>query len=513
MYYERCTQDTGDSHSGSGSLPSLPIIITTASAVFLAVDATISTFRKYQAKNEPAIIVTQPIEPPPPSPGSLTHFVDKTRSILADVQAIEEQLASEKARRLQLSALVQNPPRPRPAPIDTRNLPPRSRAKPVKPKSSCPTLSQTRSELKPKNKNKPRPVPVPEAKQESGPSTAFSAFCERLLLTNRVWQQERELKAAREARAAYAFSNFCEQLLLWNRVWALERAGNALAEEKARVERARAAAVTRAASRMVCEVQRERMVEEFVKELIAEAKEARQELEELKSGHEREVREMHGEWVKDYREVVREVERLKLAQRARLAEQAVSNAAEDSLFESLRERAMRVEELEKKLKEFEEEDVTLNGADMFFNTGEKDDEATDVELDTLSELSSSSTCVSSGGSVRRAAKGSIEGIPRRRCVSQGGFTPSRGSLHSRSSSVSSTSNAGLALKPLLIDQGKSVSAMSAQIGVATRTCNHSGRPLAPRTRTVSVAAVKSHTTPVPGTGNSTGATKRAPWRI
>ncbi|KAF5376492.1 hypothetical protein D9615_008669 [Tricholomella constricta] len=513
LYLE--THDPTKSHSGSGSLPvgsipSLPIILT-ASVVFLAVDATITLFRRRAQEPTPtptSIVAESPIaDLPPPECQSLTQFVHKTRSILADVQAIERQLHSEKARRTRLASerkrlTSRRRPHSRPFtdPINTKNL-----------------HERTTSPSEPQSNAGPASISSP------GPSCAFSAFCERLLLTNQIWKQEKELKAlhtslasASKARASAAFTTFCTQLLLHNRIWRLERETAALVAEKERVERARMAAVTRAAKRMVQDVQKDRMVEEFVKDLIGEVQQAKREVRDAKGEHEREVQEIHEEWMKDYRRVVGEVERLKLARQAGWVEQEVANAMEESLVESLREGRQRMNALEEKLAGYLEDEVTLNDAD-YFSSGDHDDEVTDVELDTLSELSSSSTCVSSGGSIRRGTKVAVEGIPqRRRCVSHDAPTPSRGPLHSRSSSTSTMigDDAAFTLKPLLIDQAKSASALSANIAIATRTCNHSGRPLAVRNRTMSVLSLKSPTSSSSSSGTKAGATaKRAPWRV
>ncbi|KAG5643992.1 hypothetical protein DXG03_009282 [Asterophora parasitica] len=492
-------RDPGNSRSGPGSLPTIPIIFT-ASIVFLAVDATINLIRQ-RTRGVP--FISTAVEPASdlslPERQSLTQFVDKTSTILADIQAIERQLAGEKAQCTYLASERKRPTgrRPPPGSIDTKDLHRRRASN---------TTSASASSNAP-----------------TEPSCAFSAFCDRLLLTNHIWQQEKELKALHASRASTnkdrastAFNTFCTQLLLHNRVWQLEREARILVVEKERVERARAAAVTRAAKRMVHEVQKDRMVEEFVKDLIEEVGDAKRAMEQARKAHESEVEEIHGEWRRDYRQVTAEVERLKLARRGGWAEQEVANAMEESLVERLEEAKTRIELLEKKIADYELEDEVTGG--MF---GEKqcdhDDEATVVELDTISELSSSSTCVSSGGSVQRLPKLSIGGNPpRRRCVSHGPLTPTRGSIHSRSSSTSSIvdTEAIFALKPLMVDQDKSMTMFSANIGAATRTCNHSGRRLAVRNRATSVLSLRSPTLSTTHAGSkAAGVAKRAPWRL
>ncbi|GLB42700.1 hypothetical protein LshimejAT787_1201490 [Lyophyllum shimeji] len=464
----------------AGSIPSLPIILT-ASVVLLAVDATITLFRRRTIPS-PTLIAAEPVttpaaadDDPPPACRSLTRFVDKTRSILADVQALEKQLASSKAFRARLS-------------LSSQHHLPSTTPKPKPKTTTTTTTTNTR---------------------RAAPSCAFSAFCDRLLLTNRIWKQERELSALRASLAsstkrsrATAFHTFCEQLLLHNRIWQLERAAAALREENARVRREREKAVTRAARRMVCDVQKERMVEEFVKDLIGE----------VKSERERCEREVRGQWVGEYRRVREEVERMRVAREARMVEQEVGNELEERLVQRVREAEGRVRELEERLARYVEEDedeVTLNGADGGCEAGvrEDDEDATEVETDTISELSTSSTCVSSGGSIKRPSTSSPGLPPRRRCISHGTGKTLQGPTSA-------------ALKPLMIDQAKAVSTLSANLAVATRTCNHSGRPLAVRNRTTSVI-VRSPTAGS-GSGSSTrsgsrlGTLKvdtRPPWRV
>ncbi|KAJ3515220.1 hypothetical protein NLJ89_g1887 [Agrocybe chaxingu] len=86
---------------------------------------------------------------------------------------------------------------------------------------------------------------------------------------------------------------------------------------------------------MVVDVRRERLTEEFVKELIAELDECRREMATLREEHEKEMAEMAGDWRRDCRRLSREVERLKLAQDAYLWEQELSNGLEDDLMTRL----------------------------------------------------------------------------------------------------------------------------------------------------------------------------------
>ncbi|KAG6852895.1 hypothetical protein C0991_008345 [Blastosporella zonata] len=446
-----------------GSIPSLPIIIT-ASVVFFAVDATIALLRRH--KREPVAIAIKEQEPRSPvAHRSLTRFVDKSRSILTDVQALEKQLTISKSRR------------------------PRRQ-----------TFRRRRHDrylsTQPSQAHRPEP------------SCEFSAFCERLLLTNKIWNQEKELKSLRAASAEKtragkeaAFNTFCDQLLLWNRIWKLEKEVAEVVREKERIQRERVAAVTRAAKRMVHDVQKERMVEEFVKGLLEEMGTAKAEVGSLQAQHEREMEEIHEDWMKDYRRVTQELAQLKLAQSAKMVEQEVSNSMEESLFESLKEGKRRVECLEESLKAvgYASSEATLN------------DDASEADFELLSELSTSSTCVSSSGSIRRSSLTAFDPvIGRKRCISQGGTPPATASQrpqHSHSVSVPTT------------DEGVSATRKNMALAVATRTCHHSGRPLAVRNRTTSVT-VASRTPPASPFGTTfvksegaTGITNRAPWRV
>ncbi|KAF8221342.1 hypothetical protein L208DRAFT_1112119, partial [Tricholoma matsutake] len=130
----------------------------------------------------------------------------------------------------------------------------------------------------------------------------FDSFCERLLLMNRIWKQEREMKQLRASlelkrttTATTAFETFCDQLLLWNRIWKLEKAVKWVIGEGEKMRRSRGMAITRAAKRMVVDVQKERLVEEFVKELIEEVEEEKREMKVLREVHEMEMREMNGD--------------------------------------------------------------------------------------------------------------------------------------------------------------------------------------------------------------------------
>jgi hypothetical protein len=182
---------------------------------------------------------------------------------------------------------------------------------------------------------------------------AFVAFCDRLLYMNRVWkekQQVRALKASIRAlekeRTLSAFQSFCDRLLVSNEIWQLERRIRDLVAEGERDRRARVAAIAHAAKQMAVDVRKEAMIEEFVVELVQELEESRRAVVEMKDVHEKEVREIHGDWLKEYRRLVGENERLRLDHHSRVVEQEVANELEQSLADALGWSRRRIRELE-----------------------------------------------------------------------------------------------------------------------------------------------------------------------
>jgi len=106
------------------------------------------------------------------------------------------------------------------------------------------------------------------------------------------------------------------------------------------IKRSRVAAVTRTAKQMVLDVRKERLIEDFVKELMVDLKESRETIISLRrAAHEQDTQEMAGEWQKVYRRLSDEVDRLKLAQgrttrRARTVERDGKRAFNSPLSES-----------------------------------------------------------------------------------------------------------------------------------------------------------------------------------
>ena len=264
--------------------------------------------------------------------------------------------------------------------------------------------------------NRPATIPLilPRRDRETrklgsnrGVRPSFTAFCDRLLLQNKIWKQQREIKVLRRsleslsmANCSNAFKAFCDRLILSNNVWKLEKEVSQLTAETEIIKRSRVAAVTRAATQMVLDVRKERLIEEFVKELMVDLEESRQAIKSLRAAHEQEIEEMAGAWRKDYRRLSDEVDRLKLAQEARLVEQEMSNAMESDLIERS---TLLCQKAGTSLDEYFEEaypcEETLSGSDL--------------ELEEMSNMSTS-TYVGSTGDLSPNSKSSFDGSSTRK---------------------------------------------------------------------------------------------------
>jgi hypothetical protein len=483
--------------ASSSSIPAL----LTVSAVLLAVDATMHVVR-WRSREKGADASQSPTKP-------LTQFVTQAEQILVDFQELEKALEcdSKQYRRCKVPA------------------------------ASRPALRITTGSVQEVELPRQGSPAVAEPKQTS---SAFTAFCDRLLLMNRIWEQEKQVKALRaalesktKAKNDTAFKTFCDQLLLQNRIWKLEREVNTLVVDSEKMKRSRIAAITRAAKQMVLDVQKERMIDEFVKDLIEEVGASKEEVKNQRDEHERQVAEINGDWLKDYRKISRELDALKVAQEARLVEQEVANDMEQALYDNVRARKKQLEALEEKISVYESEASTSFDDDTMVENDDHqrtspdgyDDEPTDVELDTLSELSTSSTCVSVENSSKLRAMGRI------RRASHGGRSSSssipsnvavEGSLLFQPSLSSTPAKASrYPVRPSNFDRANGTAAMNAGIATETRACNHSGIPRAVRNRTTSLITKPSSLVRSPSStsflrnGESSGILlkKRAPWRI
>ena len=252
-----------------------------------------------------------------------------------------------------------------------------------------------------------------------GVGRSFTAFCDRLLLQNKIWKQQREIKVLRRsldsmsmANCSNAFKAFCDRLILSNNVWKLEKQVNQLTAETEKIRRSRVAAVTRAAKQMVLDVRKERLIEEFVKELMADLEESKQTIKSLRAEHEREIEEMVGEWRKDCWRLSDEVERLKLAQEARLVEQGLSNTMESELIERS---ALLYQKAGIPLDEYRGDGMIGFPSDAEDCSGEDTEtlSGSDLELEEMSNTSTS-TFVGSTGEQSPDFKSSFNGSSPRR---------------------------------------------------------------------------------------------------
>ncbi|TFK71038.1 hypothetical protein BDN72DRAFT_838289 [Pluteus cervinus] len=208
---------------------------------------------------------------------------------------------------------------------------------------------------------------------------AFVSFCERLLFMNYIWKQQREIKSLRKAldrtggvARETAFKAFCDRLLLSNTIWKLEKEVDQLVTDEANLKRSQIDGISQMARQVMVDMQKESLVEDLVKDLIEEVEDGKRQLVKLREAHKREVDEIHNEWIKDYRVVIREREKLKLGQRARLVQQEVADELENDVFARLN----AAERL-------------LEGPSRRISFAE-----TLVEEETLSEASTTATCIS-----------------------------------------------------------------------------------------------------------------------
>ena len=243
-----------------------------------------------------------------------------------------------------------------------------------------------------------------DALDTSRMSGAFTSFCERLLAMNRIWKQEKQLKmlqlgvrSAAASQRTNAFHGFCHKLILHNKVWRLEKQVGELELETATLKKRFAATIKRAAQKMMEELQHDRLVKGYVKDLHAELDSYKLTLGVQSALHEHELKEFTWEWCQEYWKLVREVEKLSLAQQASSVQQDLQNDLEDSLYDSLRTAQKRVEELDERLEGYQHSLVDVP-------IGDDDHETT---------ASSSVTCVSlDGRDISSPARKSFTHLPR-----------------------------------------------------------------------------------------------------
>ncbi|KAF5320175.1 hypothetical protein D9611_010255 [Ephemerocybe angulata] len=337
-------------HCGEGSTPLLYLL--PPCLILLAIDIALNSSRRLKELTGPSEIPSEPSIPADQyHQQPLLRLASKAQQVVSDFRAFERQTLNQDAvsssrNRQNLSLEL------------SRTL---SRS------CSDSTLDRRRSD---RRRSAARAV-----KQDSPVSLAFTTFCENLLQANEVKKQNGKVKtpshrSSQKARESGAFKSFCDELLLANKVWKQQKEIDELKEDRERMKRARVRVVTRAAEKMVLDVQTDRMVEEFVKDVLEEAHSDRQAVLDLRQEHEKDVREMVEVWRKERISMRREIERMRAALEAKSLEQEISNDLEDRLFENA------------------------------FSRGDdsEDDNAQYIEVgytseDDMTMLSSSSTCV------------------------------------------------------------------------------------------------------------------------
>ncbi|KAJ8522843.1 hypothetical protein ONZ45_g674 [Pleurotus djamor] len=200
---------------------------------------------------------------------------------------------------------------------------------------------------------------APKTNRDQSPH-AFTSLCDRLLLTHKIRDQEKEVKVLhhsleekKQAITRITFAAFTERLLLHNRIWQQERQILELHAACEKLKKTQESLITRSAEKMMVDVRKEGLLEDFVKDLVAEVEASKKELVTLREAHERDIQEINGEWLKDYQSLVKEVDCLKLGQQARLIEQELASETEDSLIESLGMMKRKTEILEEKVQTYE----------------------------------------------------------------------------------------------------------------------------------------------------------------
>jgi len=191
-----------------------------------------------------------------------------------------------------------------------------------------------------------------EAQQKEHRLKPFVFFVDRLLVANKMWQQQRELvktksllaQKEREIRSR-AFANLWDRLLAANLVWKQQRRMREMREEAEKMKKGRVRAVTRSAKQMVLDTRKDGLVEELVKGLIEDVQRAKERENQLKESHEREIQDMREEWMEEKLKLLSEIKGLRLGREARLIEQEISNEQEDRLIASLAESRNEIQRL------------------------------------------------------------------------------------------------------------------------------------------------------------------------
>ncbi|KAK0211313.1 hypothetical protein DFS33DRAFT_370693 [Desarmillaria ectypa] len=187
-----------------------------------------------------------------------------------------------------------------------------------------------------------------------------SHFTERLLFTNKLWAQSSIILQLRHAVLSAedgirdnAFNAFLDRLVLSNTIWQQRKEIDCLKRERDKIKGSRVKSVISLAKSLASHHRKEALTKRLVVDLVDEVKASKRETVILREEHDREVRKINELWVKDYREIVGEVEKSRLAESARVIQQEISNDIERELRDELNNSRKEVETLRGQVSEYE----------------------------------------------------------------------------------------------------------------------------------------------------------------
>ncbi|KAF5319237.1 hypothetical protein D9619_008700 [Psilocybe cf. subviscida] len=341
--------------------------------VLLAID--VATRLTQRTKPVPVEVENKEEEEVTVREAQLRHVIDQVHEVLIKFQALEKKLSTEQARSTHLSRMLQ---KQKNFALHRQRL-----------LAHNANVVQQQAAREPETGPEEKRPTSPPTTNGNEPKNPFEAFCQRIVLQNKIWAQQREIRALQKnldemktKTSSSAFQAFCDRLLLSNNIWRQKKEIDRLVVEADKLKRARDGAIAHAATHMMQDVRKERLAEEFVRDLIAEVQECKQAIVTLKSEHEREVEELAEDWRKECRQLRQEVDRLRLARDAHLLEQDLSNEMEGELLE-------RLQLAEEDLDVLDEQSIQLREDSLI---GDNDDTLYLSDSEHMSNISSS-TCV------------------------------------------------------------------------------------------------------------------------
>ncbi|KAG7442499.1 uncharacterized protein BT62DRAFT_385320 [Guyanagaster necrorhizus] len=190
--------------------------------------------------------------------------------------------------------------------------------------------------------------------------STFSHFSERLVFTNKLWAQNttilqlrRDLLCTEGVSRANAFNAFLDRLVLSNTIWRQREQITCLKDERDKIKGLRVRSVVSLSKSLASHQRKELLTKRLVVDLIDEVRASKRETMILREEHDREVRKINELWVKDYRGIVDEVEKSRLAESARVIQQEISNDVEQELRDELSNCRKEVERLRGQIAEYE----------------------------------------------------------------------------------------------------------------------------------------------------------------